>query len=680
VKLSGTYRLGIDVGGTFTDAWIIDEETGQARVAKQSTTPNPIDGILRLLEEEDIHPSEMSLLLHGTTVATNALLTRSFPRTAMVTTAGFRDVVEIRRGTKENIWDAYADVAPPPIARRDRFEVRERIDAAGNVLVELSLEDARRVARTIAVRGIDTIAVCFVNSYTNGENERRMGELLQRELPDAHVSLSSDVLPQIFEHDRFSTTVVNALLSPVVGTYAATLGDALSERGFRGDVLLLHSGGGVMTPRSAQRFAARLAASGLAAGAIACREVAVRAGYQDALGLDMGGTSADVTVVRHGELGSRDEWSVEFGYPICFPSIDVLTIGAGGGSIASVDAGGSLRCGPESAGSTPGPACYALGGTQPTVTDANLVLGRLGESLAGGSVPLDVALAREAIREHLAEPLQMSIEEAALAVIAVSVARMADAVRVMSVRRGHDPRDFVLVCFGGAGPLHAAALLDELEINVALVPPHPGLMSAFGCLLVDIRHDVSQMWFANVSDVDEGDLASAFAQLEQEVADRLAADGVGPAEMAVGRFIEMRYDGQWRSLALRMEDDGLGGAVERFHSEHERIHNYRRGDARVEVVKLATTGIGVTRKPPIASDHTRDGGGTPVGRRLVVFDDASAPVQTPVFDHTLVPPGDKLDGPVIIEGLDSTVLIPLSFSAAVDASGTLHISRGGERT
>jgi N-methylhydantoinase A len=680
VRGSPKYRLGIDVGGTFTDAWIIDEATGQARVAKQSTTPDPIDGILRLLEEENIQPSEMSLLLHGTTVATNALLTRSFPRAAMVTTAGFRDVIEIRRGTKENIWDAYADVAPPPIARRDRFEVRERIDAAGNVLVELSLEDARRVARTIAARGIDTIAVCFVNSYMNGENERRMGELLRRELPDAHVSLSSDVLPQIFEHERFSTTVANALLSPVVGTYVGALGDALSERGFRGDVLLLHSGGGVMTPRSAQRFAARLAASGLAAGAIACREVAVRAGYQDALGLDMGGTSADVTVVRHGELGSRDEWSVEFGYPICFPSVDVLTIGAGGGSIASVDAGGSLRCGPESAGSTPGPACYALGGNRPTVTDANLVLGRLGESLAGGSVSLDVGLAREAIRELVAEPLQLSVEEAAQAVIAVSVAKMTDAVRVMSVRRGHDPRDFVLVCFGGAGPLHAAALLDELEIDVALVPPHPGLMSAFGCLLVDIRHDVSQMWFANVSDVDEGDLASAFAELEREVADRLAADGIEPAEMEVGRFIELRYEGQWRSLALRMEGDGLAGAVERFHDEHERIHNYRRDDARVEVVKLATAGIGLTGKPTIASDHARDGGGTPVGRRLVVFDDASVPVQTPVFDHTLLSPGDRLDGPAIIEGLDSTVLIPPSFTAAVDKSGTLQISRGGERT
>ena len=455
------------------------------------------------------------------------------------------------------------------------------------------------------------------------------------------------------------------------------LGDALSERGFRGDVLLLHSGGGVMTPRSAQRFAARLAASGLAAGAIACREVAVRAGFEDALGLDMGGTSADVTVVRHGELGSRDEWSVEFGYPICFPSVDVLTIGAGGGSIASVDAGGSLRCGPESAGSTPGPACYALGGTRPTVTDANLVLGRLGESLAGGSVPLDVGLARDAVGEHVAEPLHMSVEEAAQAVIAVSVAKMADAVRVMSVRRGHDPRDFVLVCFGGAGPLHAAALLDELEIDVALVPPHPGLMSAFGCLLVDIRHDVSQMWFANVSDVAEADLARAFAELEREVADRLAADGVVPAEMEVGRFIEMRYEGQWRSLALRMEGGGLSGAVERFHVEHERIHNYRRDDARVEVVKLATTGIGLTRRPTIAAEPARDGGDTRVGQRLVVFDDASAPVQTPVFDHALLPPAYELSGPAVVEGLDSTVLIPPSFTAAIDRSGTLQISRDG---
>jgi N-methylhydantoinase A len=247
------------------------------------------------------------------------------------------------------------------------------------------------------------------------------------------------------------------------------------------------------------------------------------------------------------------------------------------------------------------------------------------------------------------------------------------------VRRGHDPRDFVLVCFGGAGPLHAAALLDELEIDVALVPPHPGLMSAFGCLLVDIRHDVSRMWFANVSDVDEADLASAFAELEQEVIDRLAADGVGPAEMEVGRFIELRYEGQWRSLALRMEEDRLGGAVERFHNEHERIHNYRRDDARVEVVKLATTGTGVTRKPPIAGDRAGNGGTKPVGQRLVIFDDAPAPVEAPVFAHALLPPAYRLEGPAVVEGLDSTVLVPPSFTAAVDESGTIHIARG-ERT
>jgi len=256
---------------------------------------------------------------------------------------------------------------------------------------------------------------------------------------------------------------------------------------------------------------------------------------------------------------------------------------------------------------------------------------------------------------------------------------MADAVRVMSVRRGHDPRDFVLVCFGGAGPLHAAALLDELEIDVALVPPHPGLMSAFGCLLVDIRHDVSQMWFANVSDVAEADLARAFAELEREVADRLAADGVEPAAMEVGRFIEMRYEGQWRSLALRMEDGGLRGAVERFHVEHERIHNYRRDDARVEVVKLATTGIGLTPKPPIAGAHGRNGGTKPFGQRLVIFDDPAAPVETPVFAHALLPPVHRLVGPAVIEGLDSTVLIPPLFTAQVDESGTIHISRGGER-
>lgn len=450
-------RVAVDVGGTFTDVCIFDDESQRMRVTKVPSTPHdPMEAVMSGVQRANINLADVSLFSHGTTVATNALITRRFPKAALVTTRGFRDAIEIGDGTKDDLWDAYNDVSGPYIRRRDRFEVTERTDYAGNVLTELDEIEARQLAALLRKRQVSTVAVCFLNSYANPANEIRMREILQEELPDTAVSASAEILPEIFEHDRFNTTVSNAVLAPLVTGYVDRLAQELKAGGYQGDLLLLHSGGGSMTPRMVKRYPVRLAASGIAAGAIAAKHVAQQCGFENAVGLDMGGTSTDISLISGGELRITKEWQVEYGHPIVFPSIEVLTIGAGGGSLAHLDIAGSLRNGPQSAGASPGPACYNTGGNEPTNCDANVAMNRLGTMLAGGARELDKTLSLEAIDRVIGKPLGMSTAGAAHSIVKVANANMADAVRLISIRRGYDPRDFALIAFGGAGALHGA--------------------------------------------------------------------------------------------------------------------------------------------------------------------------------------------------------------------------------
>ncbi len=659
-------RVAVDVGGTFTDICVMDEASGTVEVAKVPSTADPIDGVLAGVKEAGVDLRDVVLFCHGTTVATNALLTRRLPPAAMVTTKGFRDVLEIRRGTKGDLWDAYRDVAPPYIRRRDRFEVSERVDYSGRVVTDLDESEARRVAAVLRKRGVQTVAVCFINAYANPAHEQRMREILEEELPGVAVSTSAEVLPEIFEHERFSTTVANAVLAPLVGGYVERLGDRLEEGGYEGDLLLLHSGGGVMTPHAAKQLAVRLAASGIAAGAIASRHLAGLCGYENAIGLDMGGTSTDISLVYGGHERTTKEWFVEYGYPICFPSIEVLTIGAGGGSLAWIDEAGSLRNGPQSAGADPGPACYGRGNEQPTNTDANLVLGRLGEELIGGAMRLDREAAERAIVAGVGRPLGLDLDEAANAVVQVANANMADAVRLISIRRGYDPREFALVVFGGAGPLHGAALAKELSIPTVLVPPNPGITSALGCLLVDVRHDLSTMFLSQVDAVDAAELEGQFAILEAEARERLEAENVPAAQMHLQRTIDMRYLGQWRSLSIPVGSPlDIGAAVASFHAEHEREYNYRRDGAPVEVYRLGVQAVGVTPKPELAR-HPLDGRvPAPRTTRPVRFDDGSTH-ETPVYRRSEIPAGTTFDGPAVVDQLDSTAVVPPGWRAEVD--------------
>jgi N-methylhydantoinase A len=659
-----TCVVAVDVGGTFTDVCVLDQASGELTVAKVASTADPIDGVMAGVEQAGVDLAQTALFCHGTTVATNALITRKLPKAAMVCTRGFRDVVEIGRGTRDDLWDAYKDNAEPYIRRRDRLEVTERVDHRGAVVTELDEDEAREVARILARREVETVAVCFVNAYANGEHEQRMAEILREALPDASISTSSGVLPELFEHERFSTTVANAVLSPLVTGYVNRLEGRLKDDGYGGDLLILHSGGGVMTPEAVQELAVRLAASGIAAGAVAARYTAAMCGIKNVIGVDMGGTSTDISLVYDGTLRTTNEWFVEYGHPIVFPSIEVLTIGAGGGSLATIDAAGSLRNGPQSAGSDPGPAAYGKGGEEPTNTDANLVLGRLGERLVGGGMTLDKQAAEAAIKSRVADPLDLELHEAADAIIAVANANMADAVRIISLQRGYDPREFALVVFGGAGPLHGAALAKELGVPTVLVPPRPGTWSALGCLMVDIRHDLSEMFLRPATDADAGELDEAFGTLEAKGRELLAAEGVTDDGVTLERSIAMRYLGQWRSLEVAFDGD-LDAAVERFHTEHEREFSYRRDDAPVELYRLQLVATGATEEVRLPEHDTGGELPEPSERRTVYFDGEAT--ETPVYERQDLPAGVTFEGPAVIDQLDTTTLVPPGVKAEVDA-------------
>ncbi len=668
-------RVACDVGGTFTDVCVLHEATGNIHVAKSPTTPDPIDGVLAGISAAGVDLKDVVLFSHGTTLSTNALITRNFPPAIMVTTKGFRDVIEIRRGTRDDLWDTYKEMAPPYIPRRNRLVVSERIDYAGKVLEPVDEKEAREVARIIRKRGVNTIAVCFANAFASPVNEERMRDILMEELPEANISLSSEIMPEIFEHERFSTTVANAVLAPVVGEYTTRLEERMAEGGYKEDVLLLHSGGGMMTGKGAAKFPARLAASGIAAGAIASRFVAERAGYENSISLDMGGTSTDVSLCDRGNLRVTTDWYIQYGYPICFPSIEVLTIGAGGGSLAWIDEANSLRNGPQSAGSTPGPACYGRGGTEPTNCDANVVLGRLSDRLAGGAVTLDKSLSAEAINRVVAKPLGLSLQEAAVSILKVANANMADAVRLVSIRRGYDPRDFALVTFGGAGPLHGVALARDLSIPTVLVPPAPGVTSALGCLLVDIKHDISRMYLRALEDVDMAEVDTAFRELEAEGREHLSHEGVTEDRMSFQRHVDMRYLGQWRAMSIEVGENitSLDEAAASFHEEHGREHNYSRPDAPVEVYRLTVTATGETPKAEFA-EHDLDRTAPELdSERDVVFDELPEPIKTPVYDRDKLKAGAVVEGPAIIEQLDSTILVPPGLKAEVDPSLTIVI-------
>lgn len=668
-------RLAIDVGGTFTDVFVFNEETGEVFVTKTSSTPsNPEQGILNGVAKAELNGKDIKIFSHGTTVGTNALIERKLPKTALITTKGFRDVIEIRRGTKEDIWDTYKDTAKPYIQRRDRFEVTERIDYEGNILQSIDEEEVRVLAKKLKRRGTESIAVCFINAYVNGENEAKVKGILKEELPDVYVCISSEVLPEIFEHERMSTTIINAVLGPIMSNYISKLSTEMQKKGYDDEILVLHSGGGVMTSSTVPRYAARLASSGIAAGAIASKHIAKLCGFDNAIGLDMGGTSTDISLMYKGEIRITKDWSIEYGYPIGFPSIEIVTIGAGGGSLAWKDEGGSLRNGPQSAGAVPGPACYDLGGIEPTNSDANLVLGRLGVDLLDGTMQLNKEAAREAV-EKIANAFDQTVEEAASAIIEVANANMSDAVRLISVRRGYDPRDFALVAFGGAGPLHGAYLAKDLNIPKVIIPTHPGVAAAMGCLLVDVRHDISKTYVKKLDEVSIEELTNQFSELREEARELLEEEGIAENTASLTNYIDLRYKGQWRSLAVLVSDQitSLDAILEAFHQEHEREFAFSDKEQAVEIFGLRVTAIGTVPKPNFPQYVPKASLEAAFKETRPVYFEGKY-IETNVYNRDKIPVYTQFAGPAIIDQLDTTTVIPPGFTAEVDAYKNIIIT------
>ncbi|HEX3290438.1 MAG TPA: hydantoinase/oxoprolinase family protein, partial [Gaiella sp.] len=571
----------IDIGGTFTDATLIDEESGAASIAKVLSTPaDPSEGFMhafrRALGEQDA--AGVRFVVHATTVATNAIIEGKTARGGFVTTEGFRDLLEIARQVRPTLYDTLFE-KPRPLVPRDRaVEVRERLGPAGEVLVELDDESVRAAADVLAHAGVESVAVCLLHAYVNPEHERRVGEILAEELPGVPVSLSSDVAPEFREYLRASTTVINAAIRPVVGRYLERIEGRLAEAGVTAKLLVMQSSGGVFGSDAAARRPVFMVESGPAAGVIAAAHLGEMIERPDILSFDMGGTTAKVGLIQDGQPSVTKDYNVGghagagigqmslSGYPVRTPVVDLVEIGAGGGSIAWVDSGGLLRVGPQSAGADPGPVCYGGGGTEPTVTDANVVLGRLNpDFFLGGEMRLDVEAARAAI-ERLTGPLRLAVTEAAYGIVEIANAAMVNALHLISVQRGYDPRDFLLVAFGGAGPVHANAIAREAQMPAVLVPPSPGIFSATGLLTTDLKRDAATTVMRRADEAREAELDALFGELERTGTEELAAEGLGRDRVEFQRKLDVRYVGQSFELTIPAGPDLL----ERFHAQHER--------------------------------------------------------------------------------------------------------------
>ena len=665
--------VGIDVGGTFTDVVTVTDEG--LSVHKEPTSTPQHEAVVAGLERGSTAPD--APVVHGTTAATNALLERRGARTALVTTAGFADVLAIGRQNRPALYDLQPSRPPPLVPAGRRHEVPERLDADGAVLTPLDEEAVRRVADTLAEQEVESIALVFLFSYRNSVHEERAAALLHDALPDVPITRSSALLPEYREYERTATTVVNAYVRPQVARYLERLDEALSGRSIR----VMQSNGGTIGLDTAAEEPARLALSGPAGGVVGALGVARRALAPDApriMTLDMGGTSADVALCD-GSIPRTTEHTIA-DLPLRLPAPDIHTVGAGGGSIAHVDAGGSLRVGPESAGAEPGPVCYGRGGTAPTVTDAHLVLGRLAaEHVLGGADTLDMApdAAREAVAA-LGRAAGLSPEEAALGVLRVANATMERALRRVSVERGHDPRDYTLVPFGGAGPLHAAALAEALGMRRVLVPPTPGVLSALGLLMADVVYDAARAVLTRADTLtdDPAPLADAAEAAATDVRATLADHG--PPALALE--LDLRYEGQSYELSVPVDapltGDAVEAAVQAFHNRHRERYGHADAQEPVEVVALRVRGRVETPPPQLPREPETDQplDAAEIGTRPVWFD-RDEPSATVAYDRAALHHGHEFDGPAILHQYDTTIVVPPGWHARIDAHQNVWIER-----
>jgi N-methylhydantoinase A len=664
-------RQGVDVGGTFTDLVAVTD--GRLRTEKVASTPAaPEEGVLDAVRESTLDPARVGFFAHGTTVATNAVLEEAWADTALVTTEGFRDALEIGRQDRPSLYDLQAEKPRPVVERDRRFEVRERLDERGGVVEPLRDRDVDEVAARLKGTDVESVAVSLLFAYENPDHERAVADRLRETLDDVAVSRSSDVLPEVREYERTLVTCLNAALRPVVDSYVGELDRSLSAAGLGTPLRLMGSNAGLMSASAARERPVYTLLSGPAAGVRGATYVAGLAGYDDLLTLDMGGTSCDVSLVRGGD--PTVSTAVEVGdYPVGVPMVDVHTVGAGGGSVAHVDEGGALRVGPRSAGADPGPVCYGRGGTEPTVTDANLVAGRIDPETFLGDVGGAAEAAHGAI-ESLADEIGQTPRRTAAGVLDVANANMARALRVVSLERGHDPREFTLVAFGGAGPLHASALAAEVGVPRVFVPRGAGVLSALGLLVSDLTYDESVSRVRPLSEVDPDGVAETVADLEARGRDRLADTDV--ASVRVERSLDLRYRGQSFDLSVPVDGErpDLEAVCDRFHAAHERRYGSASPDEPLELVTVRVRVRGVV-DPPTLDPPGRDGTLADAARetRSVWF---GREHETTVYERAALPTGAEFDGPAVVEGNESTLVVHPGDAVTVDTDANLVVEVG----
>ena len=675
-----TRVVGVDVGGTFTDLFVLDEAEGRAEIVKvPSTRGEESVGFMNGIQRVDASGAEgIATIIHGTTVGTNALLERKVARTGLITTRGFRDVLEMRRRDRPQTWGLRGSFVPV-IERRLRLEVDERVLADGSVHTPVALEQVRAAARQLLADGSEAVCVFFINTYANPVNEQAAVAAVREIWPNAHVTAASEVLPEIREFERASTASLNAALQPVVGRYLERLDGDLRQRGFGGELLIVQSNGGVMSRQTAGELPVRTALSGPAAGVIACAAIATAAGYPDVITGDIGGTSFDVSLIAGGQAALASQTSIDFGLVVRSPMIQIETIGAGGGSIASVDAGGMLQVGPESAGSVPGPACYGRGNDRPTVTDANVLLGRIAAQrpLGGGLLgALDVEKAREAIRRHVAEPLGLDVMAAAEAILTVANAKMAGAMRLVSIEKGHDPRRFAYMPFGGGGGLHVCAMMREVGVVTGIVPRYPGVTSALGCVMADMRHDAVQTLNQDLARLDFAQLRVLRAGFEARCRERLDSAGVRFESVREELVLDMLYQGQTHTVSVPVSAQGLDAqAVQAAFEAAYRAEFGRVLDGiPVRVMNLRYALIGVRPKFDLSLLAPRGAGSTEsLGEQPVYV--GGQWVRAKRYARLELPVGARIAGPAILEQSDTTVWLEPGFEATVDRLGNLILKQ-----
>ena len=681
--ITAPWRIAVDIGGTFTDlaAWRPDSD--RFRRAKVLTVPEaPVRGVVAAIEKAGIVPSEASMFLHGSTVAINAVLQGTGARTALLTTRGFRDVLEMGRKSRPDMYNLFFKPPPCPIPREHRLEVDERMAANGEQIKALDPAQVTAIVADLPPE-IESIAICFLHAYANPDHERRAAEVVRSSRPEVYVSASTDLSGEAREYERTCTAVANAYVGPLVGTYVAQLAGHLERSGCTAPLLITQSNGGVIAANVAVRQPVRTMESGPAAGVTGAAWLGASLQLEDLIAFDMGGTSAKACVVQHGEPEAATEYYIggrKAGLPVQVPFLDIVEVGAGGGSVAFMDAGGALRVGPRSAGSVPGPASYGLGGVEPTISDANVVVGRIDPGyFLGGEMPLRLDLARSAVG-RLAEQLGMSPEACAEGIIRVADAIMAGAIRTVTVERGRDPRDFTLVAYGGAGPLHATSLAAELRIPQVLVPAGPGTHGAFGMLVTDIRHDASRTVHRMLDDFSRAEMAAMFASLDAEAATYVAAELAGDIEAAPTYMhrLDLRYAGQFHTLTLTLPAQDAD-IPRLFHAAHLERYGHNAPAEKVEVNALRVTAVLEMVKPAGSRSTEPPPSKVAMRSRNAMFGDGEwHRCQVRRRQELLV--GQSLAGPAIVEDLDTNIVLRPGDRGTVVAGGHMMIAVGAEAT